>query len=177
MSSLSAISGKHGAAGPVGGREGFALVTALLAVMILMALGFLALSVTTGDLKVSRDVAGEKKAFAAAETGIHRLMQGFDPAVGMGTLTLPDGQQNANTWQDVDSATDPASRYSVGTVSRPGSGPDMLPLVGYSMGGGQSWGQRRYITSVTGANSHYNSSVQIDVGMGYGPIEISTMSR
>lgn len=177
MSLQQAISRAEGASRPAEGNRGFALVTAILAVMILMALGFLAISVTTGDLKVSRNIVGEKKAQAAAEAGIHRLLEGFDPSVGMSTLTLPSGQQSANTWQQVDASADPDSKYTVGTVSRPAAGPDMLPLVGYSMGGGQSWGQRRYITSVTGSNTRYGSSVQIDVGMGYGPIEISTMSR
>lgn len=164
---MSSNSKKKGVIDP-GGRQGFALVTAILAIMILMALGFLALSVTTGDLKITSRVVGEKKALSAAETGIHRLMQNFDPA----NIT---GAQVIN--EQVDSAADPASRYTIGSVGRPASGPGMLPLSGYSIGGGQQWGQRRYVASVTGENTAYNSSVQIGVGMGYGPIEMSTMSR
>jgi Tfp pilus assembly protein PilX len=149
------------------GRQGFALVTAILAIMILMALGFLALSVTTGDLKITGRVVGEKKALSAAETGIHRLMQNFNPTTGGG----------AETNVQVNASADPGSRYTIGTVTRPASGPEVLPLAGYSIGGGQQWGQRRYAASVTGSNTNYGSSVQIDVGLGYGPIEISTMSR
>lgn len=152
----------------VGGQRGFALVTAILAVLILMALGFLALSVSTDDIKISTRVVGEKKALSAAETGIHRLMQNFDPA------NMAASQASS---VQVDSATDPTSRYTIASVGRPASGPEALPLTGYSIGGGQQWGQRRYVGSVTGANTNYGSSVQIDVGMGYGPIEISTMSR
>jgi hypothetical protein len=50
---------------------------------------------------------------------------------------------------------------------------------GYSIGGGQQWGQRLYLGSVTGRNTNYTppTQVTIDVGLGYGPIEISTMSR
>jgi hypothetical protein len=40
-------------------------------------------------------------------------------------------------------------------------------MQGYSIAGGQEWGQKIYETSVTGANSNYGSSVQIDVGFGY----------
>lgn len=149
-------------------RSGFALVTAILAIMILLALGYLAISVTTGDLKITSRVVGEKKALSAAETGIHRLIQNFDPANMAGTL--------ASNVQ-VDAAADSASRYSVTSVGVPASGPSSLPLKGYSIGGGQQWGQRRYSGSVTGVNTNYGSSVQIDVGMGYGPIEITTMSR
>ena len=150
------------------GRKGFALVTAILAIMILMALGFLAISVTTGDLKITARVVGEKKAMIAAETGIHRLMQNFDP-VNMAGAEVTDAPVNA--------AADPKSLYTISSVGLPASGPAVLPLKGYSIGGGQQWGQRRYVCSVTGVNENYNSSVTIDVGMGYGPIEISTMSR
>jgi Tfp pilus assembly protein PilX len=149
-------------------QGGFALITAILAIMILMALGFLALSTSTEDLKISSRVVGEKKALMAAETGIHRLMQNFDPANMVGV-------QATNV--QVDSAADPTSRYTISGIGRPSSGPEMLALRGYSIGGGQQWGQRRYVGSVTGNNTSYNSSVTIDVGMGYGPIEITTMSR
>ena len=109
--------------------------------MILMALGYLAISVTTGDLKITSRVVGEKKALSAAETGIHRLMQNFDPA----NMT---GAQVTNV--QVDAATDPDSRYTISDVGRPASGPDMLPLTGYAIGGGQQWGQRRYIGQCDG---------------------------
>jgi hypothetical protein len=95
-------------------------------------------------------------------------MQNFDPA-NMAAVQVTDKQVNA--------AADPKSRYTIGSVGRPASGPDALPLRGYSIGGGQQWGQRRYVGSVTGKNENYKSSVTIDVGMGYGPIEITTMSR
>ena len=154
---------------PTGDRKGFALITAILAVMILMALGFLAISVTTGDLKITARVVGEKKALSAAETGIHRLMQDFNPST-----MLAD---KVNIPYQVNAEADPKSLYTISNVGLPASGPAVLPLAGYAVGGGQQWGQRRYLARVTGENTAYNSSVQIDVGMGYGPIEISTMSR
>jgi hypothetical protein len=152
----------------LGDQGGFTLVTAILAIMILMALGFLALSVTTGDFRVTNRVVGEKKALAAVETGIHRLMQNFDPANTTGVQVA--GVQ-------VDAAADPGTRYTISNVGPPDSGPESLPLKGYSMGGGQQWGQRCYAGRVTGTNTNYGSSVTVDVGMGYGPIEITTMSR
>jgi len=160
---------KRGVRYPDKNQTGFALVTAILAVMILMALGYLALSVTTGDLRISSRVVGEKKALSATETGMHRMMQDFDPAT---MLTDKVG----NVYQ-VDAATDPATRYVINSVGRPSSGPDAVPLTGYSIGGGQQWGQRRYSSRITGSNTDYGSSVPVDVGMGFGPIEITTMSR
>jgi Tfp pilus assembly protein PilX len=154
-----------------GNKRGFALVTAILAIMILMALGYLVISVSTGDLKISSSVVGEKKALSAAETGMHRMMQEF--SLNPSTM-LAD--KVGITYQ-VDAAADPGSKYTIGNVGRPSSGPEMLPLSGYAIGGGQQWGQRRYVGQVTGSNTTYRSSVQIDTGMGYGPIEITTMSR
>ena len=151
-----------------GNQRGFALITALMAIMILLALGYLVISVSTGDLKISGSVVGEKKALSAAETGIHRMMQTFDPAntAASNAAAVP-----------VNVDADPGSKYTISDVGRPTSGPEMLPMAGYAIGGGQQWGQRRYVGTVTGINTDYNSSVQIDTGMGYGPIEISTMSR
>jgi hypothetical protein len=167
---------KKGVRYPDKNRAGFALVTAILAVMILMALGFLALTVSTGDMKISSRVVGEKKALSATETGIHRLMQGFDPA-DLTAVTLEGVTQPLGVERQVDAAADPASRYVISNVGRPASGPDALPLTGYAIGGGQQWGQRRYSSRVTGSNTNYGSTVAVDVGMGFGPIEITTMSR
>jgi len=149
-------------------RRGFALITAILAIMILLALGYLAISVTTGDLRLTSRIVGEKKALSAAEAGIHVLMQNFDPATMTGSET---------TNHQVDAATDPDSRYTISNVGLPAFGPSMRPLVGYAIGGGQQWGQRAYTAQVEGENTRYDSSVEVALGMGYGPIEISTMSR
>jgi hypothetical protein len=52
-----------------------------------------------------------------------------------------------------------------------------IPLAGYSMSGGQRWGQSRYNVDVVGTNTEHNTQVTISVGIGYGPVEMSTMSR
>lgn len=148
-------------------KKGFALITALMAIVILLALGYLAITVTTGDLVITSHVVGEKKALSAAETGIHRLMQNFEPASMAGSEVTAQ----------VDPTTDPTSRYTIRNIALPSFGPAMRPLVGYAIGGGQQWGQRCYTAEVEGQNTKYKSSVDVALGMGYGPIEISTMSR
>jgi len=149
-------------------EKGFALLTAIMACVILFALAMLILQLSTGDLRVSSKSVGEKKAMSAAETGIHRMMQNFDPHNLAAT---------AATGQQVDPGNDPASVYTIGAPAAPTTGPIFLPMTGYSIGGGQSWGQRRYVADVTGRNTSYNTQVTINTGVGYGPIEISTMSR
>jgi hypothetical protein len=149
-------------------EKGIALIAALLAIMVLTAVGVLVFIVSARDIRISSRLIGEKKAFSAAEAGIHRFMQSFDPANLAGSA-VSDVQ--------VDPGTDPNSRYTIGTPSHPTSGPSSVPLAGYAIGGGQQWGQERYNVGVNGTNTSYNSLVRVEIGAGYGPIEISTAYR
>ncbi len=131
--------------------------------MILMALGFLALSVTTGDLKITSRVVGEKKALSAAETGIHQMIQEINilPEVNMETLAAVQ-----ETNKQVNAAADPNSRYTFGSI-RPAPGLTVLCRAGFACSGPQAWTDKCFMGGVTGVNTNYNSSVTIDVGMGY----------
>ncbi len=149
-------------------KNGFALIAALMGILILTAFGILAFTVSTQDIRISSRLIGEKKAFSAAEVGIHRFMLSFDPA-------NLDASAASNV--QVDSTNDPDSRYTVGTPSRPTSGPGAVPLTGYAIGGGQQWGQDRFNATVSGTNTRYHSLVQVNIGVGYGPVEISTAYR
>ena len=149
-------------------EKGFALATTLMACAILFALAILVIQLSTGDLRVSAQRVGEKKASIAAEAGIQRLLTSFDPASPSTAANVP-----------VDAVNAPGSVYSFNAPALPAFGPAFAPMRGYSIGGGQQWGQRLYTGSVTGRNTNYTppTQVTIDVGLGYGPIEISTMSR
>jgi len=149
-------------------RNGFAMVAALLSILILTAVGLLVFAATTQDIRISSRVVGEEKAFSAGEAGVHRFVQNFDP-----------GNLSASVVSNiqVDPANDPDSRYTLGVPTRPTSGPAAVPLPGYAIGGGQQWGQERFNVGVTGTNTKYNSLAQISVGAGFGPVEISTAYR
>ena len=148
-------------------KNGFALIAALMAIWILTAMGILVFTISTQDIRISGRLVGEKKAFSAAEAGIHALTLILDPT------DLPaSARSNVGGWSN-----DPTSLYSIGQPARPTTGPTTLPLAGYSIGGGQQWGQERFNARVTGTNTRYNSMVQVDVGVGYGPIEITTVYR
>jgi Tfp pilus assembly protein PilX len=149
-------------------EKGFAIVAALLAMMVLTAVGLLAFTLSTQDTRISSRLIGEKKAFSATEAGIHRFALNFDPTAPAGSI-VNNGQ--------VDAANDPTSMYSIGLPTRPATGPGVLPLTGYAIGGGQQWGQERFNDAITGTNTRYNSMVQVNLGAGYGPIEISTTYR
>lgn len=149
-------------------KKGFALVAALMAISILTAIGLLVFALSTQDIRISSRLVGEKKAFSATEAGVHRFMQNFDPA-NLSASVVNNVQ--------VDATNDAESRYSVGTPSRPTTGPATLPLAGYAIGGGQQWGQDRYNVRVTGTNTRYSTFVSVDIGAGYGPVEITTAYR
>ena len=149
-------------------EKGFLLIVSALAIIVFLALGFLALNMSGRDIGISARVVGEKKAFSACQSGLHRMVITFDPE-NLASSSVSDVQ--------VDAANDPTSLYSIGTPSRPTSGPGMLPLAGYAIGGGQVWGQTRYDVTVTGTNTSYGTRMSVSAGVGYGPIEITTISR
>ena len=149
-------------------EKGFALVTAVMACVILFALAMLVIQLSTGDLRVSARTVGDKKAMNAAEAGLQWMTKHFD-ADNLGNSAVANAQ--------VDSTNDPNSVYTIGTPGTPASGAIFLPLAGYSIGGAQSLGQRRYVVTITGRNTSYNTRVDIAAGVGYGPVETSTMSR
>jgi Tfp pilus assembly protein PilX len=152
-------------------QKGFALVAALMANLILLAVGIVALNLSTGDIRVSMRSVGDKKALNAAETGVHELSRLFDPATAFNGAVFPVSYRALSGGQDT------TTQYSIAQPIVPPTGPSTLQLNGYAIGGAQMWGQTRYSTTVTGRNTAFNTSVTVDVEVGFGPIEIYTMSR
>ena len=152
----------------INSQKGFALIAAIMAMMVLTAVGLLAFALSTQDIRISSRLVGEKKSFSAVEAEIHRFTLTFDPA-----------NLNASAVNNVqvDPGNDPTSLYTIGLPARPTSGPGSLPLPGYAIGGGQQWGQERFNNRVTGTNTRYNSLIQVDIGAGFGPVEISPAYR
>ena len=152
------------------GESGFALIAALLAIWVLTAVGVLVFTISTQDVRVSSRMVGEKKAFFATEAGIHSLTQGFDP------LNLSDATKYDRDFY-VNTGLDAHTRYRIGPPQVPTSGPSFVPLIGHAVGGQQQWGSTRFVTTVTGSNTNYNSTVQVDVGVGYGPVDNTSVYR
>ncbi|HUH64980.1 MAG TPA: hypothetical protein VLZ07_00990 [Syntrophales bacterium] len=143
-------------------ERGIALIAAIMACLILLALGMLVISLSTQDIKVSVRIVGEKRALAAADTGINTLSQTFDPQNPVGAPVTTN-------------RADGVSSYTINyPTTRPTVGPISIPLAGYSISGGQSWGQSRYNVDIVGSNTEYNSQVTIGLGIGYGPVQIGT---
>jgi Tfp pilus assembly protein PilX len=167
-------------------QRGFALIAALLVIWVLTSLGTLVFSVTTQDIRVSSRMVGERKAFAAAESGVQWFVRNSTPDI----LADPNNNPQTKTAGGVKvSDADQNTQYTItphpsnardrsGNLSWvPTMGPDAVPMPGYAMGGGETWGRFRYLAQVNGINTAYNSDVQIDVGVGYGPVDTSTIYR
>ncbi len=154
-------------------ERGFALIAALLANLILLAVGIVALNLSTGDIRISMRAVGDKKAVNAAEAGLHWLTVNFDAA----TYTTLIGTTPRYLDTVTGTTTDANTRYKIDNIAEPTTGPAQIPLPGFSIGGSQTWGQARYDARITGENPVYNTSVTIDVGLGHGPVEMGTMSR
>lgn len=162
-------------------EKGFALAAALMACAILFALAMLIIQLSTGDLKVSSKNVGDKKAASAAESGLHSMIQSFDPAPSTWTAANNYTTNCAATtptyiWLPVASGADPDSEYAICAPAPPTSGPVSLPMPGYSSGGGKTWVQTRFIGRVVGHNKKvaYQTKVEIDTGVGYGPVPSGT---
>ncbi len=144
----------------INSEKGFALIAAIIACVILLALGALVVALSTGDIKTSSRVVGDKRSMAAAEKGIHRMMQNFDPA------NFASGVQ---TTVSEDLAVDAHSQYEIGVPVATGS----RPMVGYD----QTWGLTTFNVNVMGQNTIYDTRVIIGVGLGYGPGDISLVYK
>ena len=138
---LTAVSKKNSEAG-------FALIAAIMACLILLALGMLVISLSTQDIRVSVKIVGEKRA----------AQGGLDPQSPIGapwTTNRADG----------------VSSYTINyPATRPTVGPLLIRIWGYS----DPWRQSRYNVDVVGRNTEYNTQVTIGVGVGYGPVEGGT---
>lgn len=138
-------------------ESGFVLVAALMALMILMALGFFVLTTTTQDLRMSSRLVGERKAFSAAECGLHTLCLTFDPAMA------------AVSNQACDATNDPSNVFDIAAPERNDNLPD-IPAIGSDITGGKRWVSQIFDTTITGKDTNYNSSVPVAVGVTFGPV-------
>ncbi len=138
-------------------ERGFVLIAALMAVMILMAIGFFILTTTSQDIKISSRLVGERKALSSAESGLQQFCINFTP----GSAALLN--------QTVDAANDPSSRFDIGAATWNKEMPS-VPAYGYS----DTMEYSVFNNIITGRDTSYQSEVQLSVGVKYGPVPLGT---
>jgi Tfp pilus assembly protein PilX len=142
---------------------GFVLIAALMAVMILMAVGFFILTTTSQDLRMSSRLVGERRAFSAAESGVHQVCQLLNPALPLLNYGLPA----INAPQPVDPLYDSSTTYAITTAPVQSTTTPTIPLAGFDMS--KAYVGSVYATTVTGSDDSYKSKVSIDIGIVYSP--------
>ena len=146
-------------------EKGFALIAAIMACLILFALGMLVVAQSTQDIRVSVKIVGEKRALAAAEEGIN---------VGIPqTFNLDSDHAPPVIIPRV--GGDSTSNYTIQYPAvKPKTGPDNIPSTDppYQISG-QVYGIKIYKVNVVGTNTEYNSQVTIEAGIGYGPVPVN----
>lgn len=152
----------------INNQKGFTIVAALMTLILLIAVSTIVFLVTTKDLRVSTRIIGEKKAFAGAEAGINQLRYYSETHGG-----------NIAGYTATGYAVDGDTIYTISDPlpGSPTSYPDRRYMAGYSITGGQEWRQTVTGKTVTGENTRYQSRIDIDVGIGFGPVDISRSYR
>ncbi len=137
-------------------QRGYALIAALMAVLLIMSVGIMAFMLSGKDLVISSRIVHEKKAFSAAEECVHEVAS---------TLKPTPLAQLAITTKD---ATDTDCKYSA-TKPTPPEAP-------YYFGTGNSpdRGYILYSTDIKGEHKQSGSAVELNVEFGYGPVPIGT---
>ncbi len=145
-------------------EQGFILIVALFAMLILMAVGVLAFTMTTQDIKTSGQYLCERRCFSAADTGITALCLAFDPNILVPVSNV-----------QVDPANDPSSKYSYAKPTRNTVTPSIPAMRSdLTVGSGNNWIYELYNGSVTGTGGCIGSGLNFDVSLKFGPVNADT---
>ncbi|MBN2653793.1 MAG: hypothetical protein JXR79_01580 [Nitrospirae bacterium] len=131
-------------------KSGFAMIAALLALLILTAVGVIVFTSTTRDMRIAGRVVGEKKAFAAAEAGLHDLLSNPNFSASLAASNI-----------QVSQLTDPDSVYSYAVGSSSSGCTD--PPTGFNV---EKYSRLLYPVNIAGQNLRYGSRVELEVSIG-----------
>lgn len=138
-------------------EKGFVLIAAIMGVMILLAVGFFALTISSSDLRIAAQLVGERKALSAAEAGIHDTCLNFSTSMAAVSNRQIDPDKDSTVYY---STTAPVSDPNIPSIGATGS----------SIEGGKSWSFNIYDMDVTGVDTAYKSSITLAVGFRHGEV-------
>lgn len=137
---------------------GFVFIVALMAVIVLIAIGFFALTMISEDLMISSRMVAERKAFSAAEAGAHAVFASID-------LGNPYAL-NTNKPIQVDPVNDPTLAYLAQVFNT-----ERQVVFPYESLNSASM---VYEALITGRDTAYNSETKISIGMAPPPTQADT---
>lgn len=133
---------------------GFVLIPALMGILILLAVGYFALTSSTGDMRIARQLIGERKAFSAAESGLQQFLMTFSPGdAGTG-------------WVTFDPVNDPTAQYQIDAA-----GVHLAMPTAKAPGFGEEMQYSCYQTFMRGRDTQYRTQMEFDVTVKYGPVQ------
>lgn len=128
------------------------MLAALFGILILLAVGVLALTMASQDIRMSANLVGQHRAAAATETGVHRYLYTFNPETaprdGNGRLT------DINK-EPVNAATDADATLTYNVTEQ-----GQISYKEVTGDGGPMW-NRVYRVVITGNDGTYNASAQV----------------
>ncbi|HOQ40943.1 MAG TPA: hypothetical protein PLG94_02910 [Smithellaceae bacterium] len=140
-------------------EQGFVLLMTLFAIMILIAVSYLALTIATQDIKTSGRYYCERRGFSAVDAGLTALCLDFDPNVLVPVSNV-----------QVDPANDSVSKYSYTKPTRNSSTPSIQATRSdLTVGSGYNWVYQLYNGSVSGTGGS-GCEMTVDVTLRYGPV-------
>jgi hypothetical protein len=125
---------------------GFVFLVALLGIFILIAIGFFALSTISEEMMISSKLVGARKAYSAAEAGVHAVCSNSNFVAVAST--------------QVDPVNDPSVFYSA-TAPTQNTATPKVHLPGYSA----DYLSNAYLVDVVGRDTTYGSSMTIRIGL------------
>lgn len=139
-------------------EKGFAFLVALMAIGVLIAIGFFALTTISEELMISFRLTGERKAFSAAESGAHAAAANITVYDNLSTPAGLNTVLHTFTRTYIDPDNDPNASYT-GKVYWLRS----ITTEGFSFD--YNFSHDLFKTIITGKDSLYGSSVSIEVGV------------
>ncbi|MCE5211187.1 MAG: hypothetical protein LLG40_06505 [Deltaproteobacteria bacterium] len=130
-----------------GSENGFVLIVAVIAILIMIAIGFFALTMISGDIMITSRLACERRAFSAAEAGVHAVLTSLD----LGNIAA------ANVSNVQVNPDDPDLTYSASTIGTNQRVTDF--------GFDTSATAQVFEATVTGKNAADGSKVSVAVGI------------
>jgi hypothetical protein len=129
-------------------EDGFVLVAAILAVLILMAVGIFALTSASQDINAVTRSVSEGNALSAAEAGVHILASNFDPNVLNDVINQP-------VLGATKSHYDILSQRYIGNAVAPG----------FNKASGNEWNFHIYDAAIIGRDDLLSGIVAVKVGV------------